>query len=75
MQQFGGLREVMRDGHTEARVRLADLVLAPNTIAVGALTGRAGEVTIGGGTAHLATAADGTFAALPAAASTPPPPC
>ena len=39
LQQFGGMREVMRDGHTEPRVRLADLTLAPATIGVGALEG------------------------------------
>jgi alpha-acetolactate decarboxylase len=50
------MREVMRDGHTEPRVRLADLTLAPATIGVGALEGLLGEVTIVDGEVQIATA-------------------
>ena len=58
LQQFGGMREVMREGHVEGRVRLADLGMGPSTIGVGALEGLAGEITIAGGEVHLATAVD-----------------
>lgn len=60
LRQFGGMREVMRDGHTEARVRLADLALAPSTIAVGATTDLGGEITIADGEVHVTNAADGS---------------
>lgn len=44
--QFGGMREVMRQGQTEPRISLADAVAEPHAVAVGALEGLAGEVTI-----------------------------
>lgn len=44
--QFGEMRAVMREGHTEARISLADAVARPHAIAVGALEGLGGEVTI-----------------------------
>ncbi len=46
VQHFGAMREVMREGKTEARIRLSDTVAAPHAYAVGALEGLAGEVTI-----------------------------
>lgn len=54
--QFGAMRAVMREGHTEARTRLADLDLGPGAIAVGALAGLAGEITAVDGEVHVATA-------------------
>ena len=60
--QFGGMREVMREGRDETRVRLAELgaVAGPGggLIAVGALGGLAGEVTADGETWWIATAGD-----------------
>lgn len=46
VKQFGTMREVMREGKTEARIRLADVLATPNAMAVGALEGLHGEVTI-----------------------------
>ncbi|HLQ36773.1 MAG TPA: hypothetical protein VK348_03155 [Planctomycetota bacterium] len=54
VQHFGVMREVMREGKTEGRVRLADLDLRPGTIAVGALAGLGGEVTIHGHSLYVA---------------------
>jgi alpha-acetolactate decarboxylase len=46
VQQFGAMRPVMREGQTESRIRLTAAVAQPHAIAVGALEGLAGEVTI-----------------------------
>ena len=46
VEHYGAMREVMREGKTEARVRLVDVVAKPHAYAVGALEGLAGEVTI-----------------------------
>ena len=46
VQQFGPMREVMREGETQARVRLSDAIAKPHAFAVGALERLAGEVTI-----------------------------
>ncbi len=46
VEQVGAMREVMRDGHTEPRIRLADVLARPNAHAVGALPGLSGEITI-----------------------------
>jgi acetolactate decarboxylase len=54
--QYGGMREVMREGRDEARVRLSDLGPAEGLIAVGALAGLAGEVTADGSSWWIATA-------------------
>ncbi|MBI5850026.1 MAG: hypothetical protein HZB39_03150 [Planctomycetes bacterium] len=60
VEQFGGMREVMREKHVEPRVRLADLGLGTHTIAVGALAGLAGEVTADAGAWSIATASEST---------------
>lgn len=44
--QYGEMRAVMREGRTEPRIALADAIAAPRAIAVGAIEGLAGEVTI-----------------------------
>ncbi len=51
------MREVMRDGHTEPRIRLAEVVARPNAHAVGALSGLSGEVTIVDGDVWVARVA------------------
>lgn len=43
--QFGATREVLRGGQSQPRVHLAEFV-TPNTIAVGALAGLEGEITV-----------------------------
>ena len=44
--QFGEMRAVMREGHTESRIPLADAIARPHAVGVGALEGLAGEITI-----------------------------
>lgn len=46
VDQFGAMRDVMREGHTESRIGLTDAVAQPHAVAVGALEGLAGEITI-----------------------------
>lgn len=53
VRHWGELRAVLREGRTEGRVRLAD-VLGPHTLAVGALEGLEGEITARAGVAHVA---------------------
>ena len=57
VEHWGAMREVLRDGHTQGRVDLAE-VLGPHTVAVGASAGLAAEITVVGGTAHLAEVVD-----------------
>lgn len=57
MQHWGAMREVLRDGRTEGRVDLAE-VLGPDTVAVGASAALAAEITVFGGKAHLAEVVD-----------------
>jgi hypothetical protein len=54
---WGSMRSVLRDGRTEGRVELAE-VLGRESVAVGALAGLAGEITVVAGTAHLAEVVD-----------------
>lgn len=53
VRQFGAMRAVMREGETEARVRLAECVAERHVYAVGALAGLEGEVTIVDGEAWV----------------------
>ncbi|MBT8486283.1 MAG: hypothetical protein HKO59_14885 [Phycisphaerales bacterium] len=46
VEQYGAMRDVLRDGHTEARLRLTDAVGRPHAVGVGALEGLEGEITI-----------------------------
>lgn len=55
VQTWGTMREVLRQGHSEGRVLLAELGRR-NQIGVGALAGLAGEVTIVDGRVLVATA-------------------
>ncbi len=59
VEQYGVMREVMRDGHTEARVCLSKAVARPHAYAVGALEGLAGEITIVDGDVWVARVVDG----------------
>lgn len=47
--QYGAMREVMREGKTEARVSLCDVVTDRTRFGVGALEGLSGEITIDAG--------------------------
>ncbi len=53
VQYWGGMRDVLRNGNTQGRVKLADVV-GPGTIAVGALEGLGAEITIIDGETQLA---------------------
>jgi alpha-acetolactate decarboxylase len=59
-QQWGSMREVLRDGNTEARVALSDAGITAETYGVGALAGLQGEITIDAGdvTVSRSTGAD-----------------
>jgi alpha-acetolactate decarboxylase len=48
-QQWGSMREVLRDGNTEARVALVDAGITAESYGVGALAGLEGEITIDAG--------------------------
>lgn len=62
VQHFGPMREVMREGKTQSRVRLSDAIAKPHAFAVGALEGLAGEVTIIDGEVWVSrVASDGTL--------------
>lgn len=54
VSSWGTIREALREGKSEGRVRL-DEVVTDRTVGVGALAGLAGEVTIAGGRAWVAT--------------------
>ncbi len=54
VQQHGSMREVLRNGHTQPRIRLGDVTAKPGAIGVGALAGLAGEVTIVNGEVWVA---------------------
>ncbi|MFM1816848.1 MAG: hypothetical protein RLZ98_3543, partial [Pseudomonadota bacterium] len=49
IEQYGAMREVMREGKTEARVTVCDVASDASMFGVGALEGLGGEVTIDAG--------------------------
>jgi hypothetical protein len=57
VKHWGAMRTVLREGRTEGRVELAEVVGA-NSVAVGALEGLAGEITVLGHEAHVAQVTD-----------------
>jgi len=65
VQLWGTLRDVLRDGHTEGRVTLTDVV-RPGSYGIGALTDLAGEITIDAGVAHVVELQDGKLVLRPA---------
>lgn len=64
----GALRELMHGGPTDGRVALADVV-TPTTIAIGALDGLRGEVTVLDGQVHASRVEDGAVVAADARAA------
>ncbi|HEB60574.1 MAG TPA: hypothetical protein ENJ06_02000 [Phycisphaeraceae bacterium] len=54
ISQYGTMREVLRDGHTEARISMTDAVAEPHAYAVGALEGLTGEIMIVDGNVWVA---------------------
>lgn len=64
------MRDVMREGKTEARLSLAQAIEEPHVFGVGAMEGLAGEVTIVDGNVWIASVVDGavqTRGPIPAA--------
>ncbi len=53
VQVFGSLSELMHEGRTESRIALAELDLSDGAVAVGALAGLRGEVTLVEGRLYL----------------------
>lgn len=49
IESWGGMRQVMREGHTEARIALSDIATKPHAFAVGAVEGLRGEILIDDG--------------------------
>lgn len=62
VQHWGTMQEVLRDGKTEGRVRVAD-VAKPDTVAVGAIQDLAGEISILNGETWTARVIDGELIA------------
>ncbi|MBI5863871.1 MAG: hypothetical protein HZB38_05070 [Planctomycetes bacterium] len=57
VESWGGMRQVMRDGETEARVNLVDVVARPHAFGVGAVEGLRGEIVIDDGRCWVAQVA------------------
>jgi acetolactate decarboxylase len=57
VQVWGNLREMMREGRTEARVAIASALATPHLYAVGAVAGMRGEITVIDGAVWLALGA------------------
>lgn len=57
--QHGGMREVLREGRSQPRIALAEVVARPHAYAVGAMDGLDGEVTIVDGSALVARVREG----------------
>lgn len=49
IESWGGMRQVMREGHTDARIALSDIAAKPHAFAVGAVEGLRGEILIDDG--------------------------
>lgn len=59
VDHVGAMREVMREGRTEARLTLAKAIEQPHVYAVGAMESLSGEVTIVDGDVWIASVVDG----------------
>ncbi len=59
-QAYGSMMEVLRNGQTQARVKLTD-VNGPNVVGVGALAELTGELTLDGGHAHVTAVSEGSI--------------
>lgn len=57
--QHGGMREVLREGRSQPRIALAEVLARPHAYAVGAMAGLDGEVTIVNGSALVARVREG----------------
>lgn len=59
VRQVGRMREVMKGGKTEGRIELGELLPAEGLIAVGAVEGLAGEITVADGSYGVTVVSDG----------------
>lgn len=59
VRQVGSMREVMKGGKTEGRIKLGELLPAEGLIAVGAVEGLAGEITVADGSYRVTGVTDG----------------
>lgn len=59
VEQYGAMREVLREGRTQSRVALEDVTSRSGAVAVGALAGLGGEITIVDGETWIARSVDG----------------
>ena len=62
VSQYGGMREVLRKGDTEARISFEEIRQQSHAIGVGALSELQGEITILDGQIYVATTTDGVNA-------------
>lgn len=61
IEQYGGMREVLHEGHAQRRIALTDAVAAPHVYAVGALENLGGEITIADGEVWVGRVESGTL--------------
>ncbi len=65
VEQFGGMRAVLREGKSEPRIALTRALSKPHAFGVGALAGLSGEVTILDGQAVVSRVRDGVLRSGP----------
>ncbi|MBT7640275.1 MAG: hypothetical protein HN598_07300 [Planctomycetes bacterium] len=71
VEQYGGMRDVLRMGNTQSRISFAEMRQQPHAIGVGALTGLEGEITVFDGQIFVATTPDGIRASTTSADTNP----
>jgi acetolactate decarboxylase len=71
VEQYGGMRDVLRLGNTQSRISFAEMRQQPHAIGVGALTDLQGEITIFDGQIFVATTSDGISASTTREDATP----
>ncbi len=62
VRQYGEMRMVLRDGHTEPRIDLVEATQVPHAYGVGALAELEGEITIFDGSVWVARSSGGDLA-------------
>ena len=59
VQQYGGMRDVLRMGNTQSRISFEEMCKQPHAVGVGALSELQGEITVLDGHIFVATTPDG----------------
>ena len=62
VEQYGGMRDVLRLGNTQSRISFVEMRQQPHAIGVGALTDLQGEITVFDGQIFVATTSNGISA-------------